>query len=132
MALARIRRPEQLRHHPPGELGKTIGLDRVPEVRTLREKIAHIAATGNPTQWMRDLAKTWMENDPAEAGYLYIGRPHPRLSRQRRHPPPPLRFPPKTLPPRHHRLLDQRRPRPPLLRRFQSHHRPPSRPRPRH
>ena len=67
MALARIRRPEQLRHHPPGELGKTIGLDRVPEVRTLREKIAHIAATGNPTQWMRDLAKTWMENDPAEA-----------------------------------------------------------------
>jgi len=31
-------RPEQLRHHPPGELGKTVGLDRVPEVRTLREK----------------------------------------------------------------------------------------------
>ena len=72
MALARIRRPEQLRHHPPGELGKTIGLDRVPEVRTLREKIAHMAATGNPGQWMRELAKTWMENDPAEAGYLYL------------------------------------------------------------
>jgi hypothetical protein len=32
------------------ELGKTIGLDRVPEVRTLREKIAYIAATGNPGQ----------------------------------------------------------------------------------
>ena len=72
MALARIRRPEQLRHHPPGELGKAIGLDRVPEVRTLREKIAHMAATGNPGQWMRDLAKTWMQDDPAEAGYLYL------------------------------------------------------------
>ena len=72
MALARIRRPEQLRHHPPGELGKAVGLDRVPEVRTLREKIARMAATGNPGQWMRDLAKTWMENDPAEAGYLYL------------------------------------------------------------
>jgi hypothetical protein len=72
MALARIRRPEQLRHHPPGELGKTIGLDRVPEVRTLREKIARMAATGNPGQWMRDLAKTWMQDDPAEAGYLYL------------------------------------------------------------
>jgi prepilin-type processing-associated H-X9-DG protein len=72
MALARIRRPEQLRHHPPGELGKAIGLDRVPEVRTLREKIARMAATGNPGQWMRDLAKTWMENDPAAAGYLYL------------------------------------------------------------
>jgi|688.fasta_scaffold159867_1 hypothetical protein len=72
MALARIRRPEQLRHHPPGELGKTVGLDRVPEVRTLREKIAHMAATGNPGQWMRDLSKTWMENDPDEAAYLYL------------------------------------------------------------
>jgi transposase-like protein len=72
MALARIRRPEQLRHHPPGELGKTIGLDRFPEVRTLREKIAHMAATGNPTQWMRDLSKTWMGNDPDEAAYLYL------------------------------------------------------------
>jgi transposase-like protein len=72
MALARIRRPEQLRHHPPGELGKTVGLDRVPEVRTLREKIARMAASGNPAQWMRDLSKTWMENDPAEAAYLYL------------------------------------------------------------
>ena len=72
MALARIRRPEQLRHQPPGELGKAVGLDRVPEVRTLREKIARMAATGNPGQWMHDLAKTWMENDPAEAGYLYL------------------------------------------------------------
>ena len=39
MALARIRRPEGLRHIPPGEFGKVIGLDRAPEVRTLREKI---------------------------------------------------------------------------------------------
>ena len=66
MALARIRR------YPPGELGKAIGLDRVPEVRTPWEKIAHIAATGNPGQWMRDLAKTWMQDDPTEAGYLYL------------------------------------------------------------
>ena len=72
MALARIRRPEQLRHQPPGELGKTIGLDRVPEVRTLREKIALLATTGNPGQWMRDLSADWMKQDPTEAGYLYI------------------------------------------------------------
>ena len=43
MALARIRQPEGLRHVPPGELGKVVGLDRVPEVRTLREKIAVMA-----------------------------------------------------------------------------------------
>jgi len=72
MALSRIRRPEGLRHIPPGEFGKVIGLDRVPEVRTLREKITHMATTGNPAAWMKELATTWMESDPDEAGYLYI------------------------------------------------------------
>ncbi|MBF0109918.1 MAG: hypothetical protein HQL76_12155 [Magnetococcales bacterium] len=72
MALARIRRPEGLRHIPPGEFGKVIGLDRAPEVRTLREKISLMASTGNPEAWMKELAKTWMEGDPDEAGYLYV------------------------------------------------------------
>ena len=72
MALSRIRRPEGLRHIPPGEFGRVIGLDRVPEVRTLREKITLMATSGDPAAWMRELATTWMESDPAEAGYLYI------------------------------------------------------------
>jgi hypothetical protein len=72
MALARIRRPEGLRHIPPGELGKVAGLDRVPEVRTLREKITAMASTGDPDAWMKELARSWMENDPDEAGYLYV------------------------------------------------------------
>jgi hypothetical protein len=72
MALARIRRPEGLRHVPPGELGKVVGLDRVPEVRTLREKIAAMAQNGTPQKWMRELSRTWMEADPREAGYLYV------------------------------------------------------------
>jgi hypothetical protein len=72
MALSRIRRPEGLRHIPPGEFGRVIGLDRVPEVRTLREKITLMATTGDPAAWMRELATSWMESDPTEAGYLYI------------------------------------------------------------
>ena len=72
MALARIRRPEGLRHVPPGELGKAIGLDRAPEVRTLREKIAAMAEQGSPQAWMKELAAQWMQADPHEAGYLYI------------------------------------------------------------
>lgn len=62
MGLGRIRRPERLRHIPPGELGKVIGLDRVPEVRTLREKISTMALIRNPEAWMKELGKTWMEN----------------------------------------------------------------------
>ena len=72
MALARIRRPEGLRTLPPGELGRVIGLDRVPEVRTLREKITLMANTGDPAAWMRELSASWMTSDPDEAGYLYI------------------------------------------------------------
>jgi len=72
MALARIRRPEGLRHAPPGELGKAVGLDRVPEVRTLREKVAQLAEAGQPREWMRELSRRWMEADPEEAGYLYV------------------------------------------------------------
>jgi transposase len=39
MALARIRSLEQLRYQAPGEWGKLLGLDRIPEVRTLRAKL---------------------------------------------------------------------------------------------
>jgi len=72
MALGRIRRPEGLRHIPPGEFGKVIGLDRVPEVRTLREKIGVLASTGKPAEWMKELSRSWMQGDPEEAGYLYV------------------------------------------------------------
>ena len=72
MALGRIRRPEGLRHIAPGELGKVIGLDRVPEVRTLREKVGLLARSANPQAWMRELSKSWMDNDPEQAGYLYV------------------------------------------------------------
>ena len=72
MALGRIRRPEGLRHLPPGELGKVAGLDRAPEVRTLRKKITLMAATGDPKAWMMELCGNWMREDPCEAGYIYM------------------------------------------------------------
>ena len=72
MALARMKRPESLRHVPPGELGRTLGLDRVPEVRTLREKIAVMSSGGDVAGWQRKLSAEWMAADPGEAGYLYV------------------------------------------------------------
>jgi hypothetical protein len=72
MALGRIRRPEGLRSIPPGEFGRVIGLDRVPEVRTMRQKIGLMAATGNLQAWGQELSKSWMQADPQEAGYLYV------------------------------------------------------------
>src|SRR5215831_1966939 len=44
MALLRIRTPEQLQGHPPGEWGMLWGLDRAPEVKTLRRQLWELAA----------------------------------------------------------------------------------------
>ena len=40
MALGRIASIEALRYEAPGEWGKLVGLDRIPEVRTLRQKLS--------------------------------------------------------------------------------------------
>jgi hypothetical protein len=68
MALGRIRRPEGLRHVPPGDRN-LIGLDRVPEVRTSRAKIAMMARTGDPSGWMRELRRGWKATQPGQAIY---------------------------------------------------------------
>jgi hypothetical protein len=51
LALCRLKSLEQLRYCPPGEWGKLLGLDRVPEVGTLREKLAHLADQEQATAW---------------------------------------------------------------------------------
>ena len=72
MALTRLKSVEQLRYCAPGEWGKLLGLDRVPEVRTLRSKIGLLANTGQPEQWSGALCERWMHAAPEQAGVLYI------------------------------------------------------------
>jgi transposase-like protein len=56
MALLRIRTPEQLQGQPPGELGILLGLDRAPEVKTLRRKLTELAARRQATPFSQRLA----------------------------------------------------------------------------
>lgn len=72
MALARLKTVESLRYSAPGEWGKVLGLDRVPEVRTLRQKIAHLAQGNKPAQWSAELCSQWMQAAPERAGALYV------------------------------------------------------------
>jgi hypothetical protein len=73
VALARVGSLEALRYEPPGEWGKVLGLDRIPEVKTLRGKLGHLCADGQQVRrWSSTLAKEWMEAEPASAGTLYI------------------------------------------------------------
>jgi transposase len=72
MALGRIKTIEQLQYHSPGELGKLMGLDRVPEVRCLRNKLAALSEDEAPEKWSRVLSQEWMEASPELAGVLYV------------------------------------------------------------
>ena len=72
MALCRIKTVEQLQYQPPGELGKLLGLDRVPEVRCLRRKLASLSLDDGPERWAGLLSRDWLEAAPELAGALYV------------------------------------------------------------
>jgi len=61
VALARIASLEQLRYVAPGEWGNLLGLDRIPEVRTLRSKLAILCReAGRAARWQAALAREWI------------------------------------------------------------------------
>jgi hypothetical protein len=72
MALARFKSIESLRYCAPGEWGKRLGLDRVPEVRTLRQKLRQLASDDAPGPWSAELCRQCMAAAPEQAGALYI------------------------------------------------------------
>jgi prepilin-type processing-associated H-X9-DG protein len=72
MALLRIRRPEELKEHPPEDLGRILGLDRGPEVKTLRRKLARLAAAGRAARFGRALAQRRVAARGSTMGFLYV------------------------------------------------------------
>ncbi len=72
MALARIKTIESLRYCSPGEWGKLLGLDRIPEARTLREKVNLLTQDDRASQWGGELSRDWMAMYPESTGVLYI------------------------------------------------------------
>jgi len=72
MALWRIKRPEALKEHSPQELGRILGLDRAPEVKTVRRKLEQLAAGGHAAELGRALAERRVAARGAAVGFLYI------------------------------------------------------------
>ena len=72
MALLRIKRPEALKEHSPPELGRVLGLDRAPEVKTLRRKLERLAAVGGVETFGRLLAQRRVASHGHALGFLYI------------------------------------------------------------
>lgn len=71
-ALLRIKRPEALKEHAPVDLGRIVGLDRAPEVKTLRRKLSRLAADERAEQFGRELAKRRVAAHGQALGLLYV------------------------------------------------------------
>lgn len=93
MALARIPSIEQLRYVAAGEWGNLLGLDRIPEVRTLRGKLKLLCdQAGRAARWNAALAKEWIgqheqEQPPGLAFYVdgHVRVYHGQLTKLPRH-----------------------------------------------
>jgi hypothetical protein len=72
LSLLRVHNINQTNSIPCGELGRAMGLDRIPEVKTLRRRIALYSTQGDVDQWSRKLSKGWMAANTDLAGILYI------------------------------------------------------------
>jgi Transposase protein/Helix-turn-helix domain len=94
MALLRIKTPEQLTERAPGELGRLLGLDRAPEVKTLRRKLSEMGERKLAHTFAATFTERWAKAQPSELGLLYVdghvrpynGRKHvlPKLHVQQR------------------------------------------------
>jgi hypothetical protein len=57
MALLRIKCSEDIRKKDVLTLGRILGLDRAPEVKTIRRKLHELVGQQNAFQWMKELAE---------------------------------------------------------------------------
>jgi DNA-binding CsgD family transcriptional regulator len=72
MALWRIKRPEALKEHDPQSLGRLLGLDRAPEVKTMRRKLTRLASYRRAEQLGRELARLRVAERGQLMGFLYV------------------------------------------------------------
>jgi prepilin-type processing-associated H-X9-DG protein len=72
MALLRIKRPEHLKECDPAALGRLLGLDRAPEVKTLRRRLTRLAAHHCAEQLGAELARLRVDQRGHLMGFLYV------------------------------------------------------------
>ncbi len=73
MALLRIKNPESLKCHDPVELGWLLGLDRAPEMKTIRRKLLHLGDTPEATEaFLSRLLQRRVAAREQALGFLYV------------------------------------------------------------
>ena len=73
LALLRIKNPESLKLHAPSDLGHLLGLDRAPEMKTLRRKLRVLTAEPwRSEMFLRDLVKRRVAARDEALGFLSV------------------------------------------------------------
>jgi hypothetical protein len=72
LALAGEPRAEGATRVPPAALGRVLGLDRAPEVKTIRRKLGELAAAGKAADLIMALARHHAAARPDTLGFLHI------------------------------------------------------------
>ncbi len=72
MFLSRINRPEHLKEHSPWKLGAVIGLDRFPEMKTLRRKIRALSRLSKSLEFMKSLCERHLARLKGTHLWLYV------------------------------------------------------------
>jgi transposase len=72
MALLRIKRSEHLKEKDPAAFGRLLGLDRAPEVKTLRRRLSRLAAQHCAEQLGAELARVRVDQRGHLMGFLYV------------------------------------------------------------
>jgi len=70
MYLCRIKNIEQLKHYSPGELGKLLGLDRIPEARCFRSVLHELSSEEQAGRWNAYLSQEWINTDDVSIYYV--------------------------------------------------------------
>lgn len=70
LALLRIRSFEQSKLYNPGELGKLIGYDRIPEVKKLRGMTHELTGQRKSESWLETLSEKWIADETPELYYI--------------------------------------------------------------
>ena len=72
LALAGEPRAEGATRVPPAALGRVLGLDRAPEVKTIRRKLGELAAAGKAAELIMALARRHAAARPGALGFLHV------------------------------------------------------------
>ena len=72
MALWRIKRPEALKENDPQSLGRVLGLDRAPELKTVRRKLTRLASYHGAEELGKELARLRVAARGQLMGFLYV------------------------------------------------------------